>query len=139
MKNKPAKQPQDTRRRRVVGLDAHPDSFAAALLEGEQADTARVLRSATRQPLATLEAWMQRYTGAGEIVVLEASANSFSIAERLRAIGRTAVILESHRASRIGEAYLANDRLDAAKIARIYLSGLARTPVWQPDANPGAS
>jgi transposase len=119
--------------RRVVGLDAHPDSFAAALLEGPAADSARVLRSATRQPLPILEGWMKRYTASGEIIVLEASANSFSIAERLRAIDRVPVILESHRAAKIGEAYLANDRLDAAKIARIYLSGLARRAVWQPD------
>jgi hypothetical protein len=67
-------------------------------------------------------------------VVLEASANSFSIAERLRAIDRVPVILESQRAAKIGQAYLANDRVDAVKIARIYLSGLARRAVWQPDA-----
>src|SRR4030095_717125 len=39
----------------------------------------------------------------------------------------------SQRAAKIGQAYLANDRVDAEKIARIYLSGLARRPVWQPD------
>ncbi len=43
------------------------------------------------------------------------------------------VVLESHRAGQIGKSYLANDKLDAAKIARIYLSGLA-IKVWQPDA-----
>jgi transposase len=122
------------KRRRVVGLDAHPDSFAAAVLEGSDADSARVVRTTTRQPLATLEAWMLRHTAPREVVVLEASANSFAIAERLRAIERVPVILESHRAAKIGEAYLANDRVDAVKIARIYLSGLARRAVWQPDA-----
>lgn len=120
--------------RQVVGLDAHPDSFAAAILEGCDADSARLLRSATRQPLSTLEAWMLRHTREKQVIVLEASANSFAIAERLRAIAREPVIMESHRAARIGEAYLANDRIDAIKIARIYLSGLARRPVWQPDA-----
>jgi transposase len=119
--------------RRVVGLDAHPDSFAAAQLEGSDADSARVLRSTTRQPLSTLEAWMLKHTVAKEVVVLEASANSFAIAERLRAIDRVPIILESQRAAKIGQAYLANDRVDAVKIARIYLSGLARRPVWQPD------
>ena len=95
------------RMRRVVGLDAHPDSFAAAELEGNDADSARVVRTTTRQPLATLEAWMLKYTAANQVVVLEASANSFAIAERLRAIDRVAIILESQRAARIGSSYLA--------------------------------
>jgi hypothetical protein len=112
--------------RRVVGLDAHPDSFAAAVLEGPDADSARLLRSATRQPLPSLEAWMGRYTAPGEVIVLEASANSFSIAERLRAIDRTPVILESHRAAKIGEAYLANDRLDIGTQRGLALDGHLR-------------
>lgn len=41
--------------------------------------------------------------------------------------------MESHRAGQIGKSYLANDKVDAVKIARIYLSGLA-IKVWQPDA-----
>ena len=52
--------------------------------------------------------------------------------ERLEKVGRRVLILESHRAGQIGKAYLANDKLDAAKVARIYLSGLATT-VWKPD------
>lgn len=42
-------------------------------------------------------------------------------------------ILESHRAGQIGKSYLANDKVDAAKIARMDLSGLA-IKVWTPDA-----
>ena len=120
--------------RRVIGLDAHPDTFAAAILEGNDAESARCVRSTTKQPLETLEVWMKRFTRPGDTVVFEASGNSFSVAERLRALGREPVILESFRASKIGEAYLANDRIDAIKIGRIYLSGLASVPVWQPDA-----
>ena len=120
--------------RRVIGLDAHPDTFAAAILEGTDAESARCVRSTTKQPLETLEVWMKRFTRPGDTVVFEASGNSFSVAERLRAIGREPIILESYRASKIGAAYLANDRVDAIKIGRIYLSGLASVPVWQPDA-----
>jgi transposase len=118
--------------RRVVGLDAHPDSFAAAQLEGNDAESARVLRSTTAQPLSKLEAWLLQHTAPNEVVVLEASANSFAIAERLRAMDRIPIILESQRAAKIGQAYLANDRIDAVKLGRLYLSGLARS-VWQPD------
>lgn len=121
------------RQGRAVGLDIHPDSFAAAILQGRDPLSARVLHSVTRQPLAALGAWAERHTTAADVLLIEASANTFTIAEQLRALGRQVVVLESHRAGQIGKSYLANDKLDAAKIARIYLSGLA-IKVWQPDA-----
>jgi transposase len=118
---------------RAVGLDIHPDTFAAAILEGRDPLRARIVQSITRQPLEALGAWVTRQTTAEDVLILEASANSFAIAERLTALGRQVFILESHRAGQIGQSYLANDKVDAAKIARIYLSGLA-IQVWQPDA-----
>jgi len=118
---------------RAVGLDIHPDTFAAAILDGRDPLRARVVVSITRQPLAALGAWAARHTTAEDILILEASANSFAVAERLTALGRQVFILESHRAGQIGKSDLANDKVDAAKIARIYLSGLA-IKVWQPDA-----
>ena len=117
---------------RAVGLDIHPDSFAAAILEGRDPLQARVAQSVTRQPLEGLCAWAARHTRSEDLLILEASANSFAVAERLQGIGRQVYILESHRAGQIGKSYLANDKVDAAKIARIYLSGLA-IKVWQPD------
>src|SRR5438094_263021 len=65
-------------------------------------------------------------------LVLEASGNAFAVTERLHKAGRKAVILDSHQAGKVGKVYYANDRVDAAKIARIYLSGLSAV-VWQPD------
>jgi transposase len=118
---------------RAVGLDVHPDTFAAAILDGRDPLRARVALSLTRQPLANLCAWAARHTTAEDLLILEASANSFAVAERLQAIGRQVYLLESHRAGQIGKSYLANDKVDAARIARIYLSGLA-IKVWQPDA-----
>jgi len=117
---------------RVVGLDVHPDTFAAAILQGREPLKARVLHSITRQPLDALVAWATRHTSVHDVLVIEASANTFAITERLQAIGRQVFILESHRAGQIGKSYLANDKLDAAKVARIYLSGLA-IKVWAPD------
>jgi hypothetical protein len=70
---------------------------------------------------------------AGDLVVLEASGNSFESCERLKRCGVCAVVLESQRAGQIRKTYCANDRSDAVKLARIYLSGLAHS-VWQPDA-----
>lgn len=117
---------------RVVGLDVHPDTFAAAILQGRDPLAAKIIQRITAHPLTLLEAWATRHTRPEDLLVLEASSNFFSIVERLAAVGRRALILESHRAGQIGKAYLANDPLDAAKLARIYLSGLA-IKVWAPD------
>jgi len=42
------------------------------------------------------------------------------------------LILDSHQAGKVGQTYCATDRVDAIKIARIYLSALSPI-VWQPD------
>ncbi len=117
---------------RIVGLDIHPDSFAGAILVGRDPARARILSSSTRVELQELEAWAQRQTRPDDVLVLEASGNAFAVAARLRALPRQVVILDSHQAGKIGKVYCANDRVDAIKIARIYLSGLSAV-VWQPD------
>jgi len=116
---------------RVIGLDLHPDVFSAAALAGRDAATAQVEQSWERRPTAELEKWAHALP-AGDIVVVEASGNTFAGVERLRAAGVSAVVLESQRAGQIRKTYCANDRVDAVKLARIYLSGLAHL-VWQPD------
>ena len=119
---------------RVIGLDVHPDSFAGAiLLKGKNAASARVVSTSRRVELPQLEKWAQRHTSAEDVLVMEASGNAFAVAERLRALEREVVILDSHRAGKVGKAYCANDRVDAIKIARIYLTALSPV-VWQPDA-----
>ena len=117
---------------RVVGLDVHPDSFAGAILAGRDPASARVLSTSTRVDLQELENWAERQTSPEDTLVLEASGNAFAVAGRLRALGRRVEILDSHQAGKVGKVYCANDRVDAVKIARIYLSGLSAL-VWQPD------
>lgn len=117
---------------RVIGLDMHPDVFSAAALSGRDAAKAAVEQSWDRRPSAGLEQWA-RTLRTGDLVVVEASGNTFATTQRLRAAGVQAVVLESQRAGQIRKTYCANDRLDAVKLARIYLSGLAHT-VWEPDA-----
>lgn len=117
---------------RVVGLDVHPDSFAGAILEGSDPQRARVKSTSRRVALEELEKWAQRHCGPNDVLVMEASGNAFCVTERLRAIGYRVVILESHHAGKIGKTYCATDRVDAIKIARIYLSALSPI-VWQPD------
>jgi transposase len=117
---------------RVVGLDVHPDSFAGAVVAGSDPARAQVLSTSTRVELERLEHWALCHTTREDTLVLEASGNAFAVAARLRVIGRQVEILESHRAGKIGKLYCANDRVDALKIARIYLSALSPI-VWQPD------
>src|SRR5215210_4684537 len=118
---------------RVLGLDVHPDTFAGAILEGRDPARARVVHSSTRVELGQLEDWATRHARSEDVLVLEASGNAFAVAERLRARGLQVQILDSHQAGKVGKVYCANDRVDAVKIARIYLSGLSAV-VWQPDA-----
>lgn len=117
---------------RVIGLDVHPDSFAGAIVEGNDPARAKVLSTSTRVELKQLEEWARRHTGLEDVVVLEASGNAFCVAKRLRALPRRVEILDSHRAGKVGKVYCANDRVDAVKIARIYLTALSPV-VWQPD------
>ncbi len=118
---------------RIIGLDMHPDVFAAAALSGGGATPHRVEWVQDRQETAGLEAWAKRHLRADDVVVLEASGNSFEIAARLHAGGHTALVLESAQAGKIRDNFCNDDRHSAVKLARIYLSGLAKV-VWQPDA-----
>jgi transposase len=118
---------------RIVGLDVHPDSFAGAILEGRDPWQARVVSTSRRVALPLLEKWALRQTRESDYLVMEASGNAFAVAERLRALKRKVFILDSHSAGKVGKTYCATDRVDAIKIARIYLSALSPM-VWQPDA-----
>lgn len=120
------------KRGRVIGLDVHPDSFAGAIMEGNDPARARVVGSSSRVELAQLEEWTRRHATPEDVLVLEASGNAFAVGQRLRGEGYRVEILDSHQAGKIGKVYCANDRVDAVKIARIYLSGLSAL-VWQPD------
>ena len=118
---------------RIIGLDMHPDIFSAAALLGPNAASAQVLWQHDRIETATLERWACKYLQAGDIIVLEASGNSFDVARRLHTCGHCALVLESAQASKIKHNFCNDDRQSAVKLARVYLSGLAKE-VWQPDA-----
>lgn len=120
------------KQRRIIGLDMHPDVFTAAALEGNNPHTAQVLWTHHRLPQADLEKWLAKHVHSTDLIVIEASANTFSVVQRIEKSGCHAIILESQRAGKIGKTYCNNDKISAVKLARIYLSGLATT-VWKPD------
>jgi transposase len=117
---------------RVIGLDAHPDSFTGALVRGPTPAAAVVERTFNKVPMAQLQRWATKHTTPEDLIVLEASGNSFQIVRTLAAIDRRALVLESCQMGKLKEAHANNDKISAVRIGKAYLAGTAKT-VWVPD------
>jgi len=117
---------------RVIGLDAHPDSFTAAVLRGATPAAATLEKMFDHLPMHQLSSWAKKHTTPEDLILLEASGNSFQIVRTLAAIDRQALVLESAHLGRLKEAHANNDKLSAVRIAKAYLAGTAKT-VWVPD------
>jgi len=118
---------------RVIGLDTHPDTFTAAMVRGPTPAAAIVEKTFHKVPIAQLPSWAQKHTTAQDLLVLEASGNSFEVVRRLAAVGREALVLESCQMGKLKEAHANNDKISAVRIGKAYLAGTAKT-VWVPDA-----
>jgi transposase len=118
---------------RVVGFDAHPDSFTAAILRGPTPAAAVVEKTFNKVPLGQLAAWAKKHTTPQDQFVLEASGNSFHVVRLLVGIGRQAKVLESCHLGKLKEAHANNDKISAVRIGKAYLAGTAKE-VWLPDA-----
>jgi len=117
---------------RVIGLDSHPDTFTAAVLRGVTPAAAVEEKVFNRVPMAQLTSWAQKHTTAQDLIVLEASGNSFQVVRTLAASGRVAKVLESGQMGKLKEAHANNDKISAVRIGRAYLAGTAKE-VWVPD------
>lgn len=124
---------QEGKEGRIIGMDAHPYMFTVATLAGRHPFTAQVIDVKDRLPIEQLDRWLEAAVRPGDVIVLEASGNSFALADRITTKGYPAIVLESASVGKIGKSYCATDKLDAIKIARVYLTGLAHT-VWKPDS-----
>ena len=118
---------------RVIGFDSHPDSFTAALLQGPTPAAAVLEKMFNKVPMGRLQSWAKKHTTPQDLIVLEASGNSFQVVRTLAAIGRKALVLESCQMGRLKEAHANNDKISAVRIGKAYLAGTAKT-VWVPDA-----
>ena len=118
---------------RVIGLDSHPDSFTAAALRGPTPASAVVEKMFNKLPMSRLRIWAQKSTTDQDLIVLEASGNSFQVARVLATCGRKAKVLESCQMGKLKEAHANNDKISAVRIAKAYLAGTAKE-VWLPDA-----
>jgi transposase len=117
---------------RVIGLDAHPDSFTAAIARGPTPAAAIIEKTFNKVPLGQLPSWAKKHTTTQDLIVLEASGNSFQIVRSLLAIERKALVLESCHLGKLKEAHANNDKISAVRIAKAYLAGTAKE-VWVPD------
>jgi len=118
---------------RVIGLDTHPDSFTAAVIRGPSPAAAVVEKTFNQVPLGQLSSWAQKHTTAQDLIVLEASGNSFQVVRTLAAIDRRALVLESCHLGKLKEAHANNAKISAVRIGKAYLAGTAKE-VWVPDA-----
>src|SRR5512136_1958653 len=98
---------------RVIGFDAHPDSFTAAILRGPTPAAAVVEKIFNHVPLVQLTRWAQKHTTARDLIVLEASGNSFQVVRTLAASQRPAKVLESCQMGKLKEAHANNDKISA--------------------------
>ena len=84
---------------RVIGFDSHPDSFTAAILRGQTPAAAIVEKTFNKVPLGQLQNWAKKNTTAQDLLVLEASGNSFQVVRILAAVER---LPGRHRQNRLG-------------------------------------
>jgi transposase len=117
---------------RVIGLDAHPDSFTAARLRGQTPAQAITEKLFNKVPMGQLQSWAKKHTTPQDLVVLEASGNSLEVVRTLAAVDRQALVLESCHIGKLKEAHANNDKISAVRIGKAYLAGTAKT-VWVPD------
>lgn len=122
----------DQQQGRVIGLDAHPDSFTAAILTGPTPAAAIVEKMFNHVPLGRLAKWAQKHTTPADQIVLEASGNSFQVVRSLAQVGRPAKVLESCHLGKLKDAHANNDKISAVRIGKAYLAGTAKE-VWVPD------
>lgn len=118
---------------RIIGFDAHPDSFTAAVLRGPTPASALVDKLYNKIPMAQLQSWATKHTTLQDLIVLEASGNSFQVVRVLATAQRQAKVLESCQMGKLKEAHANNDKISAVRIAKAYLAGTAKE-VWVPDA-----
>jgi transposase len=116
---------------RIVSLDCHPDIFTAAVYAGRTPHEARKLDERNDIGPEELEEWLCANFGPRDIVLMEASSNSFELARRFMDKGLVVRILESRHVGKHAKDHSDNDRMAAERIAMTYLAGGAPC-VWLP-------
>ena len=116
----------------AIGLDAHSEKLVFSFfLKGTDEASHVCLRRRTVH-IADIETFAAKHIRPQDVTVMEASTNSFSIADRMERIGLTAYVVNSEAVSSYSKRYHVTDEGDADNLARYYMSGRAEI-VWRPD------
>ena len=124
--------PARSQMQRIIGVDLHPDSFAAAQVTGTTITEMRVEKRFTKIPCHNWEKFLEKQIPAHSVIVCEAGCNSFEFMRIAERLGHQTYVLNSKSAGQLAKAYCKNDPHDALRCAKIYLCGLA-AHIWQPD------
>lgn len=119
-------------RGKIIGLDCHPDTFTAAIFEGQTPHDARKIGSRENLSMEGMLKWAEAELSGEDIILLEAGSNSFEVSKRLGGLGLRACVLESCHVGKHAKPYADNDKMAAERIALVYLAGNAPC-VWVPD------
>ena len=87
---------------RVIGFDSHPDTFTAAVLQGSTPANALEQKIFNKVSMRQLSKWAKKNTTPQDLIVLEASGNSFQVVRTLQSIERKALVLDKNPVSSIG-------------------------------------
>jgi transposase len=117
-----------------VGIDLHPDIFdAVELLQGKRTQDATVQRRFRKVSTAEILSWAEQHLDAEKnLLIIEATSNTFDTVNKLTDAGFSCVVIESEQVGKVADAFFDDDQLAAERIARCYLTGMA-TVVWVPD------
>ncbi|MBM3190701.1 MAG: IS110 family transposase [Chloroflexi bacterium] len=125
------RQPQDGL---VIGIDLHPECLAAvALIPAKAVGEPAVAWQHPKVAFGDWARWLARNVRGADVLVLEAGCNTFAFVAMAEELGLHCVVLDSRRVGQIAKAYCKNDKGDAYKVARAYLSGMF-DQIWVPDA-----
>lgn len=117
---------------KIIGIDCHPDTFTTAAFTGTTPHNAKQVKAKNDLTLQQLLRWLESYATPQDMILMEAGSNSFELHRRFTAMGLQACVLESAWVGKQASNYADNDKLAAARIAKVYLQGNAPA-VWVPD------
>src|SRR6266851_2009212 len=112
---------------RSIGLDVHKRFAEVAILDGKDPPIGRRIGTTT----AELRAFA-RTLRPDDQLVLEATMNTWAIADLLRESGARVVISNPLRTRAIAEAKVKTDKVDAATLAELLRAGYL-PGIWRPD------
>lgn len=119
-------------RGRIVAIDLHPDVFSSCLFKGQANHDATIVKRFRDLPTASLKQWAKKHLQSEDLVLIEASANSFEAVRLLESLGFSACVLESAHVSKVADSFVDDDVIASERIGRCYLTGMAKV-VWVPD------